>query len=111
MVHYATFHLPVEPDGFYKYNPLQQLAYAGVVFCIAPVSLLTGLAMSPAVDSRFNWYPKLFGGRQCASAKRAASYGRCIGPRDSGDPAPAVAESHTSHDRGQNYREPSFAPV
>jgi len=66
MVHYATFHLPVEPDGFYKYNPLQQLAYAGVVFCVAPVSLLTGLAMSPAVDNRFLWYPKLFGGRQCA---------------------------------------------
>ena len=66
MVHYATFHLPVEPDGFYKYNPLQQLAYAGVVFCVAPVSLLTGLAMSPALDNRFNWYPKLFGGRQCA---------------------------------------------
>lgn len=66
MVHYATFHLPVEPDGFYKYNPLQQLAYAGVVFCIAPISLLTGLAMSPAMDNRFLWYPKLFGGRQRA---------------------------------------------
>ena len=66
MVHYATFHLPVEPDGFYRYNPLQQLAYAGVVFCIAPVSLLTGLAMSPAIDNRFLWYPRLFGGRQWA---------------------------------------------
>ena len=64
MVHYATFHLPVEPDGFYCYNPLQQLAYAGVVFAIAPVSLLTGLAMSPAIDNRFLWYPRLFGGRQ-----------------------------------------------
>jgi DMSO/TMAO reductase YedYZ molybdopterin-dependent catalytic subunit/thiosulfate reductase cytochrome b subunit len=66
MVHYATLHMPVEPDGFYKYNALQQLAYAGVVFCIAPVSLLTGLAMSPAVDNRFLWYPRLFGGRQWA---------------------------------------------
>ncbi len=65
-VHYATFHLPVEPDGFYKYNPLQQLAYAGVIFVIAPLSLVTGLAMSPAVDNRFLWYPKLFGGRQRA---------------------------------------------
>ena len=26
-VHYATFHLPPEPDGFYRYNALQQLAY------------------------------------------------------------------------------------
>ena len=25
-VHYATFHLPPEPDGFYRYNALQQLA-------------------------------------------------------------------------------------
>ncbi|HVU87938.1 MAG TPA: molybdopterin-dependent oxidoreductase [Pirellulales bacterium] len=66
MVHYATFHLPLEPDGFYHYNPLQQLAYAGVVLLIAPVTLLTGLAMSPAIDSRFLWYPRLFGGRQKA---------------------------------------------
>ena len=42
MVHYATFHLPVEPDGFYHYNPLQQLAYAGVVFLIAPVITADG---------------------------------------------------------------------
>lgn len=65
-VHYATFHLPVEPDGFYKYNPLQQLSYFGVVFVLAPTSFLTGLAMSPAIDNTFRWYPKLFGGRQCA---------------------------------------------
>jgi hypothetical protein len=26
-VHYATFHLPPEPNGFYRYNALQQLAY------------------------------------------------------------------------------------
>ena len=66
MVHYATFHLPLEPDGFYKYNALQQLAYAGVVFCVAPLSFVTGLAMSPAIDNRFLWYPRLFGGRQRA---------------------------------------------
>ena len=42
MVHYATFHLPLEPDGFYHYNPLQQLAYAGVVFCIAPAVAVDG---------------------------------------------------------------------
>ena len=65
-VHYATLHLPAEPDGFYKYNPLQQLSYFGVVFMVAPVTFLTGLAMSPAIDNRFRWYPKLFGGRQSA---------------------------------------------
>lgn len=66
MVHYATFHLPVEPDGFFRYNPLQQLSYFGIVFIVAPVSLLTGLAMSPAIDNWAGWYPKLFGGRQAA---------------------------------------------
>lgn len=65
-VHYATFHMPVEPDGFYRYNALQQLSYFTVVFVMAPLSAMTGLAMSPAIDSRFPWYPKLFGGRQSA---------------------------------------------
>lgn len=65
-VHYATFHLPAEPNGFAAYNPLQQLAYAGVVFGLAPLSILTGLAMSPAIDNWAGWYPRLFGGRQAA---------------------------------------------
>jgi len=65
-VHYATFHLPPEPNGFYRYNALQQIAYFGVTFVLAPLSLLTGIAMSPAFDNRFKWYPKLFGGRQGA---------------------------------------------
>ena len=65
-VHYATFHMPVEPDGFYRYNALQQLSYFAVVFVMATLSAMTGLAMSPAIDSRFPWYPKVFGGRQSA---------------------------------------------
>ncbi len=65
-VYYATLHLPPEPDGFYCYNALQQIAYFGVTFVLAPLSLLTGIAMSPAFDNRFRWYPKLFGGRQGA---------------------------------------------
>jgi len=65
-VHYATFHMPVEPNGFYYYNPLQQLAYFSVIFVMVPLSMLTGMAMSPALDNRFTWFPKLFGGRQAA---------------------------------------------
>ena len=34
-VHYATFHMPPEPNGFLSYNPLQQLAYFAVVFIMA----------------------------------------------------------------------------
>ncbi|MGE5395477.1 MAG: molybdopterin-dependent oxidoreductase [Candidatus Saccharibacteria bacterium] len=65
-VHYATFHMPAEPDGFYQYNALQQLSYFGVVFILAPLAMLTGLAMSPAIESRFHWYQRLFGNRQSA---------------------------------------------
>ncbi|MEP6835037.1 MAG: molybdopterin-dependent oxidoreductase, partial [Gemmatimonas sp.] len=63
-VHYSTFHLPPEPNGFYHYNALQQLAYFGVVFVLAPLAILTGMSMSPAFTARFAWYPKLPGNRQ-----------------------------------------------
>ena len=65
-VHYATFHFPVEPNGFYHYNAIQQLSYFGVIFILAPLAMLTGMAMSPAIENRFHWYPKLFGNRQSA---------------------------------------------
>ena len=65
-VNYATFHLPPEPNGFYGYNALQQIAYFSVVFVFGPMAILTGIAMSPAVVNRFPWYAKLFGGRQAA---------------------------------------------
>jgi hypothetical protein len=63
---YATFHLPPEPNGFYGYNALQQLAYFAVVFVCGPLSILTGIAMSPALANRFPRYLRLFGGRQAA---------------------------------------------
>jgi len=63
-VHYATFHLPPEPNGFYHYNALQQLAYFGAVFVLAPLAMLTGPSMSPAFAARFTWYPRLPGNRQ-----------------------------------------------
>ena len=65
-VHYATLHLPPEPNGFVAYQSLQQLAYFVVVFVLAPLTLLTGLAMSPALDNHARWFPRLFGGRQGA---------------------------------------------
>jgi hypothetical protein len=37
-----------------------------VVFVLAPVMLLTGAAMSPAIAASFPWYIKLLGGRQVA---------------------------------------------
>lgn len=65
-VHYATFNMPPEPNGFYHYNALQQISYFGVIFILAPLAMLTGMAMSPAIENRFHWFPRLFGNRQSA---------------------------------------------
>jgi len=65
-VHYATFNMPVEPNGFFHYNALQQISYFAVVFILAPVAMLSGMAMSPAIENRFHWLPRLFGNRQGA---------------------------------------------
>ena len=63
MLSYLSFHI-VETPG--AYNALQQLSYAGVVFLLAPFSIATGLAMSPAIAARFPWYIRIFHGRQSA---------------------------------------------
>jgi thiosulfate reductase cytochrome b subunit len=49
-----------------RYNVLQKLAYMGVLFGVAPVIILTGLAMSPMIDTAFPWLLTIFGGRQAA---------------------------------------------
>lgn len=49
-----------------RYNILQKLSYVGVVFLVLPLLVLTGLTMSPAVDTAWPWLPDLFGGRQSA---------------------------------------------
>lgn len=68
-VMYITFHLPPEgttDNPLAPYNALQQLSYFALIFWLVPHMILTGLAMSPAVESRARWYPKLFFGRQPA---------------------------------------------
>ncbi|HEV7235030.1 MAG TPA: molybdopterin-dependent oxidoreductase, partial [Ktedonobacteraceae bacterium] len=62
---YLSFHIPPASD-FHPYDPLQQLAYAGVVFILGPFMILTGAAMSPSIEGRFPWYVKIFGGKQSA---------------------------------------------
>jgi thiosulfate reductase cytochrome b subunit len=49
-----------------RYNVLQKLAYAGILFVVAPLIVLTGLAMSPTIDTVFPWLLTIFGGRQAA---------------------------------------------
>ena len=53
-------------DGAKRYNVLQKLAYAGVLFIVAPLIVLTGLAMSPTIDTAFPWLLTVLGGRQAA---------------------------------------------
>ena len=60
---YASLHFP--PAG-HPYNAIQQLTYFAVVFILGPFMIATGSAMSPAIDARFPWYPKIFRGRQVA---------------------------------------------
>lgn len=48
------------------YNVLQKLAYLGVIFILLPLSVLSGLTMSPALNAAFPQLLDLFGGRQSA---------------------------------------------
>ena len=60
---YLTLDLPAESGG---YNALQQLTYFAIVFIVAPLQIVTGAAMSPAMDARFPRAVRMLGGRQAA---------------------------------------------
>jgi DMSO/TMAO reductase YedYZ molybdopterin-dependent catalytic subunit/thiosulfate reductase cytochrome b subunit len=62
---YVSLHLPAPPQG-QIYNPLQQLTYFAIVFLVAPLTIATGAAMSPALIGRFPRYVRMFGGKQGA---------------------------------------------
>jgi len=49
-----------------RYNVLQKLAYLGVIFGLAPLIVLTGLTMSPTIDTALPRLLTIFGGRQAA---------------------------------------------
>jgi len=49
-----------------RYNALQKIAYFTVIFVIGPLVVLTGLTMSPTMDSVFPGLLWIFGGRQSA---------------------------------------------
>ncbi len=53
-------------DEAARYNPLQKLAYLGVIFVLTPLIILTGLSMSPQMDTVLGWFLQLVGGRQSA---------------------------------------------
>lgn len=49
-----------------RYNPLQKLAYLGVIFLLLPLMILTGLTMSPGFNAIAPVLLDIFGGRQSA---------------------------------------------
>jgi thiosulfate reductase cytochrome b subunit len=59
-------HLRLKLVHTVRYSPLQKLAYGGVLFVLFPLIILTGLSMSPGMNSVLPWLPELVGGRQSA---------------------------------------------
>ena len=55
-----------EGEAARHYNPLQKLAYVGVIGVLLPTMILTELTMSPGMDAILPWLVDLFGGRQSA---------------------------------------------
>ncbi|MDH2910482.1 MAG: cytochrome b/b6 domain-containing protein [Candidatus Eremiobacteraeota bacterium] len=55
-----------EPPPHGTYNPLQKAAYTFVLLVLAPLIVLTGLALSPGIDAIAHPLTVLFGGRQFA---------------------------------------------
>jgi thiosulfate reductase cytochrome b subunit len=53
-------------DAALRYNILQKFSYIAVIFILLPLMVLTGLAMSPAMDAAWPWLLDLTGGRQSA---------------------------------------------
>jgi len=49
-----------------RYNTLQKIAYAAVLFGLLPLMIATGLAMSPGMDAGWPWFSAVWGGRQSA---------------------------------------------
>ncbi len=58
MIQYLSLHWPTE-NGWVAYNGLQLFAYLITVFVAAPLALITGLGMSPALSTRFKRISKV----------------------------------------------------
>jgi thiosulfate reductase cytochrome b subunit len=58
------------------YNVLQKLSYLFVIFALLPLMVVTGMAMSPWLDSLLPGWVQIFGGRQSARTLHFA--GACL---------------------------------
>ncbi len=59
LIQYLSLNWPTE-SGWVAYNGLQLIAYFITVFVAAPLALITGLGMSPALSTRFKRVSKVF---------------------------------------------------
>jgi len=62
---HLVLHFP-KGEAAKRYNALQKLAYVFVIFVLGPLVVLTGLTMSPTMDSAFPALLWIFDGRQSA---------------------------------------------
>lgn len=68
-----------EPPPHGLYNPLQKAAYTTIGFVIAPLVVLTGLALSPGIDAIAHPLTWVLGGRQFARLSHFAGMLALIG--------------------------------
>jgi thiosulfate reductase cytochrome b subunit len=62
-------HLFLKQSGSWHakgYNVLQKITYTTILLIVAPLIVLTGLAMSPTIDTAVPWLLTVLGGRQAA---------------------------------------------
>ena len=65
VVDHAKLNFP-KGEAARRYNVLQKLTYMAVAFVLLPLMVLTGLTMSPGLDSAFHVLLDVFGGRPSA---------------------------------------------
>jgi thiosulfate reductase cytochrome b subunit len=63
---YAVWGLLARHFRYTGYNSLQRFAYLSVAFGLLPLTILTGLTLSPAVTAAYPTLFAMFGGRQSA---------------------------------------------
>ena len=115
IVDHLRFRHPVGEQAT-RYNPLQKLAYLGVIFVLTPLVILTGLSMSPQLDAVMGGFIELVGGRQSARtlhfvamslfvlfARRARADGGVRGPdqRDALDDHGPLPDPHARSQRSR----------
>lgn len=70
-------HIPAAHGGP-PYNLLQKLSYSVVLLLAAPLMVVSGLAMAPAVNAAYPWLAPLFGGTQSARTVHFAVFALLI---------------------------------